>query len=320
MTNRNLRTLHPEIQPFDTGRLQVGDGHVLYFERVGDPNGAPALVLHGGPGGGLNPNLRRYFDPNAYCVTLFDQRGCGRSRPFADITANTTWRLVEDIEALRQRLGVRDWLVFGGSWGSTLALAYAQSHPEHVRALILRGIFTGHARELVWFYQSGAPALFPDAHEDFALFIPAEERHDLLRAYHKRIHSEDVEVARSAAIRWARWEAATCMLRPDPRHVRDAGDPDFARAIARIETHYFVNNCFFDSATDIFARLDRIRHIPATIIHGRYDAVTPLETAWRLAQAWPEASFHVAPTSGHSVSEPELVDLLLRATDRMRSV
>ncbi len=320
MMTSNLRTLHPEIQPFDTGRLQVGDGHVLYYERVGDPDGAPALVLHGGPGGGLNPNLRRYFDPDAYCITLFDQRGCGRSRPFADVDANTTWHLVDDIEALRRHLSVRDWLVFGGSWGSTLALAYAQSCPERVRALVLRGIFTGRPRELDWFYQTGAPALFPDAYEAFAGFVPREERHDLLSAYHKRIHGGDAETALSAAIHWARWEAATCMLRPDPRYVRNAGDPDFALAIARIETHYFVNQCFFDDATDPFARMERIRHIPATIIHGRYDAVTPLETAWRLARAWPEATLHIAPASGHSVSEAELVDLLIRATDRMKSV
>lgn len=311
------RRLYPHRDPYETGRLKVSDRHTLAYARHGKAGGEPAVVFHGGPGAGANANLHRYFDPKIYDILVFDQRGCGNSTPHASIDENTTWDLVADAEALRRKLGVERWLVFGGSWGSTLALAYAQSHPERVTALVLRGIFTGAQGELDWFYRFGAPNILPDAYEAFLEPLAEDARDDPLPAHHRLLTGPDEARAQDAAIAWARWEARAASLTPTESDLQNAADPAFARAVARIETHYFVNNCFFDEATHPFAeaRMARIRHIPCRIAHGRYDLVTPPSTAWRLATLWPEAELVFAPTAGHTAAEPELVSLLVEATD-----
>jgi proline iminopeptidase len=310
--------LYPLIEPYDRGRLPVGDGHVLYYEQVGDPRGKPALFLHGGPGGGTHPTQRRFFDPEAYRLVLFDQRGCGQSTPYASLEANTTWHLVEDIERLRRALGVERWLVFGGSWGSTLALAYAQAHPERVTELVLRGVFLLRRAELRWYYQDGASWLFPDAWEAFLSPIPVDERGDLMAAYHQRLTSDDPEVRVAAARAWSQWEGATSRLRIDRELVARNGQPRFAEAFARIECHYFVNDGFMASDGWLLSRVDRFRHLPGVIVQGRYDVVCPMRTAWELHRAWPESELHVAETSGHAATEAEISELLVRATDRFR--
>jgi proline iminopeptidase len=312
------RTLYPPIEPYETGMLDVGDGHRLYWELCGNPNGKPVVFLHGGPGGGTEPRMRRFFDPATYRIVLFDQRGCGKSTPHAELRDNTTWDLVADIERLREHLGIEKWQVFGGSWGSTLALAYAEEHPERVTELVLRGIFLVRKKEIDWFYQGGASYLFPDAWEHYLAPIPKEERGDLLAAYRKRLVSEDAEVRTQAAKAWSVWEGSTSTLLTDPDLVKKTAGDSFALAFARIENHYFVHGCWFSPESQLLDRVDRIRHIPAVIVQGRYDVVCPVESAWELHRAWPEAELKIVGDAGHSAMEPGNVDQLVRATDRFR--
>ena len=310
------RTLYPEIEPYATGQLVVGDGHTLFFEQCGNPGGKPVVFLHGGPGAGCNPKSRRFFDPEKYRIVLFDQRGCGRSTPHASLEANTTWHLVTDIEALRTHLGIERWQVFGGSWGSTLALAYAQTHPRRVTELVLRGIFMLRRWALEWFYQAGTDAIFPDAWDDFIAAIPEVERGDLMSAYHRRLTSPDLQVQLAAAKAWSIWEGRTSFLIQDVRHVEATGVDEFALAFARIECHYFVNGGFFDRDDQILANAYRLKDIPAVIVQGRYDVVCPVRSAWDLSQAWPEAALKIVPDSGHSALEPGITHELILATDK----
>jgi proline iminopeptidase len=312
------RTLYPAIEPYRTGYLRVSPVHEIYFEECGNPQGKPTLFVHGGPGAGCNPRARCFFDPSAYRIVLFDQRGCGRSRPHASLEDNTTWHLVSDIEQLREHLGIERWLVFGGSWGSTLALAYAETHPERVTELVLRGIFMLTPFELRWFYQEGASALFPDRWEDYISVIPEHERGDLIRAFYARLTSPDRAIRVAAARAWSMWEAATSHLYIDEEHVQQWGDEDFAIAVARIECHYFVNKGFFEREDQLLRDVERIRQIPAVIVQGRYDVVCPMQTAWALHRAWPEADFRIVPDAGHSGFEPGIVHELVSATDRFR--
>ncbi|GIX36955.1 MAG: proline iminopeptidase [Silanimonas sp.] len=313
-----MGTLYPEIDPFDLGMLQVDARHRLYYEQCGNPAGKPVVLLHGGPGAGCGPKMRRFHDPKHYRIVLFDQRGAGRSTPHADLVDNTTWHLVADIERLREHLGIERWQVFGGSWGSTLALAYAQTHPERVTELVLRGIFMLRRWELEWFYQEGASRLFPDAWEAYLKPIPAVERHDLISAYHRRLTSEDPATRLAAARAWSVWEAATSFLHQDPGFISGHEEEAFALAFARIESHYFVNGGFFECDDQLLRDVPRIRHLPATIVHGRYDVVCPVQNAWDLKRAWPEAELVIAPASGHSAFEPEIASALVDATDRYR--
>jgi proline iminopeptidase len=313
-------TLYPDIEAFRTGRLKVSPVHDIYFEESGNPNGKPVVFLHGGPGGGTEPKHRRYFDPSVYRIVLLDQRGCGRSTPFASLEDNTTWHLVADIEAVRVELGIEKWQVFGGSWGSTLALAYAETHPERVTELVLRGIFLLRKEEIRWFYQEGASWLFPDAWEDYLGHIPAEERGDLLRAYYKRLTSKDPAVQSAAAKVWSVWEGRTSCLIPNAELIaRTAGD-EFALAFARIESHYFVNDGWLTGGREILAtaNIDKIRKIPGVIVQGRYDVVCPAKTAWDLHRVWPEADLHIVPDAGHAASEAGIVHELVTATNRFR--
>ena len=309
------RGLYVETEPFDCGWMSVSGGHDIYYEQCGSKTGRPALVLHGGPGGAINPTMRRFFDPSRWRVTLFDQRGCGRSRPNASLEENTTWALVEDIERLRERLGVETWCVFGGSWGSTLALTYAIAHPERVSSLVLRGIFLVTKRELDWFYQHGASMLFPDAWERFIAPIPLAERDDLLGAYHRRLTSKDRRVQSQAAAAWSQWEGDTLSLRGPQARPAKFNEVDFAIAFARIECHYFINRGFFDADGWILNNIAAVRSIPGWIVQGRFDVVTPLESAWMLKKAWPEARFEIIWDAGHASTEPGIVDALVRATD-----
>ncbi len=313
-----LRALYPACQPYRRGRLKVSGLHEIYFEECGDPHGKPVVVLHGGPGGGISPFLRQFHDPAAYRIILFDQRGCGQSTPYAELEENTTWDLVEDMERLRLHLGIAAWQVVGGSWGSTLALAYATKHGSLISELILRGIFTLRRSELLWFYQKGADALFPDLWEGFVSPIPPDERHDLISAYHRRLTGTDSALQIECARAWSRWEAATISLLPNPARVEEFGADRFATAFARIECHYFVNRGFFSSDDYLLANASRLKAIPGVIIQGRYDVVTPAETAWALHRAWPEASFEMIADAGHTATEPGITDALVRATDRFR--
>ena len=310
-----MRTLYPDIEPFDTGMLQVSERHRLYYEQCGNPQGKPVVLLHGGPGGGCSPKMRRFHDPAKYRIVLFDQRGAGRSTPHADLVDNTTWHLVADIEALRATLGVDRWQVFGGSWGSTLALAYAQAHPERVSELVLRGIFMLRRWELEWFYQEGCSRLFPDAHAEYVAAIPEVERGDLISAFHRRLTHEDPKVRLAAARAWSVWEASTSFLRQDPGFIESHKGDEFALAFARIESHYFVNGGFFECEDQLLRDVGRIRKIPGVIVHGRYDVVCPLQNAYELHQAWPEARLEVVADAGHSAFEAGNADALVRATD-----
>jgi proline iminopeptidase len=312
----SLRTPYPECQPYDHGTLQVSERHRLYYEQCGNPQGKPVVIVHGGPGGGCSAGMRRFHDPAKYRIVLFDQRGAGRSTPHADLVDNTTGHLVADMEQLREHLGIAQWQVFGGSWGSTLALAYAQSHPDRVSELVLRGIFMLRRWELEWFYQEGCSRLFPDAWEHYLAPIPPVERADLISAYHRRLTSDDAELRVRAARAWSVWEGATSFLRQDPDFIASHDADEFALAFARIECHYFVNGGFFDSEDQLLRNVERIRHIPATIVHGRYDVVCPLQNAWDLHRAWPEAQLEIVPDAGHSAFEPGNLDALIRATDR----
>jgi proline iminopeptidase len=305
-----------------TDFLTVTDGHALYFEQSGNPSGVPAVFLHGGPGSGTSPKQRRFFDPSVYRIILFDQRGAGRSLPFASLENNTTWKLVEDLEALREFLGIDRWLVFGGSWGSTLALSYATTHPERVSALVLRGIFLIRPEEIRFFYQEGSSWLFPDAWEDFLKPIPLAERGDLVRAYHRRLTSDDALVRASACAAWSIWEGRTSKLLMDPDVVAQFSGDRFAESLARIESHFFVNDGFFDFAGENYllhpSRINKIRSIPTVIVQGRYDVVCPMKSAWDLHVAFPEADFRVVPDSGHSAFDVGIQKELLDATDRFR--
>jgi proline iminopeptidase len=309
-----LRRFYPPIEPFEHGMLDVGEGHRVYWERCGNPVGKPAVFLHGGPGSGCSPDQRRVFDPEKYCITLFDQRGCGRSTPHASLEANTTWDLVADIERLREKFSVDKWLVFGGSWGSTLALAYAQKHPARVSEMVLRGIFTLRREELRWFYQEGASWLFPDEWEHFLAPIPAAERHDLMAAYRRILTGPDEAARDRAAIAWSQWEGRTITLLPDPNFDRAHGNAHFAIAFARIENHYFVHDGFVEEG-QLLRDAGKLRDIPGVIVQGRYDVCTPAKTAWDLHRAWPEAEFHLVTEAGHAFKEPGILDRLIRATD-----
>ena len=312
------RTFYPELQLHNRGRLRVSAMHEVYFEECGNPAGKPAIVLHGGPGGGISSFLRQLHDPEAYRIILFDQRGCGQSMPYAELQDNTTWALVDDMEALRRHLGVERWQVVGGSWGSTLALAYAETHPDRVTELIVRGIFTLRKSEIRWFYQEGADALFPDAWESFLAPIPEAERHDLVAAYHRRLTGPDPAEQMACARAWSQWEGSTLSLLPDEKRVSDFGSDRFALAFARIECHYFMNGGFFREDGELLANAARLKDIPGVIIQGRYDVVTPARTAWDLHRAWPEAEFIMVADAGHTATEPGITDALVRATDRFR--
>jgi len=316
MPSSPLRSLYPDIEPFDSGFLPVSPLHTLYYEQSGNPNGKPVVFLHGGPGGGTNPKCRRFFDPAVYRIVLFDQRGCGKSTPHAELTDNTTWDLVADIERLRERLAIDRWQVFGGSWGSTLALAYAQAHPDKVTELVLRGIFMLRRWELEWFYQKGCDALYPDAWETYLDAIPEVERGDLMSAYHRRLTSSDAKTRTDAARAWSVWEGATSFLWQDKSHIESSAEDEFALAFARIECHYFVNGGFFEHDDQLLRNVERIRNIPAVIVQGRYDVVCPLRSAWDLHRAWPEADLHIVQDAGHSAFEPGIVHELVEATDR----
>ncbi|MFY7067216.1 prolyl aminopeptidase [Nocardiopsis changdeensis] len=315
-----MRTLYPPIEPYDSGMLDVGDGHRVYWELCGNPAGKPVVFLHGGPGGGCVPDHRRLFDPERYRILLFDQRNCGRSTPHAgrmdtDLSTNTTWTLVEDMERLREMIGVQAWQVFGGSWGSCLALAYAQAHPDRVTELILRGIFTLRDEELRWFYQEGASMMFPDLWESYLAPIPEEERGDLMAAYARRLESPDRETRVEAARAWSVWEGSTVTLLPNKELREHHAEDEYAMAFARIENHFFVNRGFF-TPEQLIEGAERIRHIPGVIVQGRYDVCTPVHTAYDLHRAWPEAEFHIVDDAGHAFSEPGILDRLIEATDR----
>ena len=312
------RQLYGDIETYNSGWLSVSPLHDIYFEEAGNPGGKPVLFVHGGPGGGCDPKMRRFFDPKAYRIILFDQRGCGKSRPHAELTDNTTWLLVEDMERLRAHLRIERWQIFGGSWGSTLALAYAQTHPHCVSEMVLRGIFMLRQKELHWFYQEGASNIFPDAWEHYLAPIPPGERGDMITAYYKRLTSKDAAVRLQAAKAWSIWEAATSFMNQDALHISRAGEDAFAEAFARIECHYFVNKGFFTSDNHLLAGVNGIRHLPAVIVQGRYDVVCPMVTAWELHRAWPEAAFNIVPDAGHSSMEAGIIDQLVRATDHFR--
>jgi proline iminopeptidase len=310
-----LRSFYPEIEPFASGMLDVGDGHSIYWERVGTEGAKPAVYLHGGPGGGMSANQRRVFDPKKYDALLFDQRGCGKSTPYASLDHNTTWDLVADIEKLRGLVGVERWQVFGGSWGSTLALAYAQTHPERVTELVLRGIFAVRRWELEWYYQHGASLVFPDKFERFVASIPEAERGDMIAAYRKRLISSDRATQLSAAKAWSRWEGETLTLLPDPSVSTGFYEDDFALAFARIENHYFTHACWMEDG-QLLRDAGKLKSIPGVIVQGRYDMACPPQTAWDLHRAWPEAEFHLVEGAGHALSQPGLLHHLIEATDR----
>ena len=311
-----LRSLYPEIEPFNSGTLAVSPLHTLYYEESGNPNGKPVVFLHGGPGGGTNPKCRRFFDPAIYRIVLFDQRGCGKSTPHAELTDNTTWDLVADIERIRMHLSIDRWQVFGGSWGSTLALAYAQTHPDKVTELVLRGIFLLRRSELEWFYQQGCNALYADAWETYRDAIPEVERADMMSAYYRRLTSPHAATRVAAARAWSVWEGATSFLWQDRTHIASSGEDEFALAFARIECHYFVNGGFLEHDDQLLRNVERIRHISAVIVQGRYDVVCPMRSAWDLHRAWPEADLKIVQDAGHSAFEPGIMHELLEATDR----
>lgn len=311
-----MRTLYPEITPYHTDKIKVSEIHTLYFEECGNPNGRPVVFLHGGPGGGIQPSYRQYFNPEKWRIILIDQRGCGQSTPFAELRENTTWDLVADIETLRQHLNIEKWAVFGGSWGSTLALAYGITHPTSCTVFFLRGIFLLRKKEIDWFYQEGCSKIYPDAWEEYLKPIPPNERGDLVQAYHQRLISPNAQVRRAAAKAWATWEGSTSKLIPDAQVIAHYSDDDFSEAFARIECHYFTNHGFLSEDNFLLNHVHKIRHLPAIIVHGRYDVVCPVENAWDLHRAWPEAELKIIANSGHSLSEVGIVDALIDATDR----
>ena len=307
---------YPPIEPYRTHRLRVSALHDLYVEECGNPAGKPIVFVHGGPGGGTEPWQRTFFNPQKYRIVLFDQRGCGKSTPYAELAENTTWDLVADMEKIRALLGISRWVVFGGSWGSTLALAYAQAHPEAVSGLILRGIFLLRQAEIDWFYQEGANWIYPEAWEKYRDAIPPAERGDFVQAYYKRLTSSDTAVRQAAARAWSIWEGATSKLIPSDDMVARYASDQFADAFARIECHYFVNKGFFRCDDQLLADVDRIRRIPGIIVQGRYDVVCPARSAWDLHRAWPEAQLQIVGDAGHAASEPGIYSRLIEATDR----
>ena len=315
-----MKTLYPEINPFNEGYLKVSELHEIFYEECGSKGKKAVVFLHGGPGGGIQPNYRRYFDPNEYHIVLFDQRGCGKSKPFAEIEENTTWDLVEDIEKLRVHLGIEKWSVFGGSWGSTLSLIYAQTHPESVDALFLRGIFMLRKKEIDWFYQEGASKIFPDAWEKYIAPIPTEERDDFVKAFYKRLTSENKDIRSEAAKAWSVWEASTSKLIQSSELMDSFAGDEFADAFARIECHYFTNKGFFKDEDQLLKNIDKIRHIPAIIVQGRYDVVCPMESAWELHRAWPEAKLEIIDDAGHSLSEKGITSALIESTERYAKI
>lgn len=311
-----MRSLYPKVEPYNTRRLPVDDLHTLYVEECGNPSGVPALYLHGGPGGGIEERSRRFFDPEGYRIVLFDQRGAGKSRPHAELERNTTAHLLADIETVRETLGVERWLVFGGSWGSSLSMLYAQAHPDRVLGLVLRGIFLCRPFDFDWIYVHGAPTMFPDHYEEYVAEIPEEERDDMVRAFHRRVTSDDEAERKRAARTWALWEARTSTLRPSEETVESLANPETSLAMARLELHYFVNDCFLEP-NQILRDVPRIRGIPGWIVHGRYDAVCPPRAAWDLHRAWPEAELRWIPDAGHADTEPGITGALIEATDTL---
>ncbi len=309
-----MRTKYPPIEPYNTGFLPV-PGHQLYWEESGNKHGLPVIFLHGGPGSGTEASHRCYFDPKIYRIILMDQRGCGKSTPHSSLKDNTTWHLVDDIEKLREHLRIDKWVVFGGSWGSTLSLAYSETHPSRVHAIILRGIFLGRPKELEWFYQFGAHFIFPDEWEKFLAPIPHAERADMLHAYYRMLTSPNASLRKKAAAAWSGWEGATLKLIFDPTIFTQFVEDSHADAIARIECHYFVDNCFFKTDNWLIEQVGAVRKIPAIIVQGRYDIICPMLSAWELHKAWPEAKFEVIKDAGHAASEPGIIDALIRATD-----
>ncbi len=310
-----MKHLYPKISPLKQGHLKVSKLHTIYYEQCGNLKGQPVVFLHGGPGGGIDNDYRRYFNPEKYHIILFDQRGCGKSTPFAELEENTTWDLVSDIEKIRTELNIEKWAVFGGSWGSTLALSYAETHPESVTALFLRGIFMLRQKELQWFYQEGASFIYPDAFEKYKEVIPENERDDYIKAYYKRLTSPDKEVRSQAAKAWSIWEGTTSKLIPNKEKIEKAGADEFADAFARIECHFFINKGFFEKETFILDNIDKIRHIPAIIVQGRYDVVCPVESSWDLHKVWPEAKYTIIDDAGHALSEDGITKALIAATD-----
>lgn len=311
-----FRSLYPPIEPYISERIPVSDGHEIHVEQSGNPHGIPILFVHGGPGGGTSPIQRRFFNPSKFRIILFDQRGCGRSRPHASLENNTTWDLVADMEAIREHLRIKSWVLFGGSWGSTLSLIYAQAHPERVRSIVLRGIFLSRQEELDWFYQNGTRALFPEAWARFADMVPEAERDNLIKAYHYRLTAPEHERERLAfAKEWSLWEGSTVTLVPDEEQRAHSVDPVFALAFARIEAHYFLHNCFLECDDQILRDAHKLRDIPVTIVQGRYDAICPPKSAYDLAKAMPWASLKIVPVAGHSAFEPAIQHELICATD-----
>ena len=311
------RDLYPALEPYASDTIKVSPRHTIYVEQCGNPRGRPVIALHGGPGGGSSPEMRRFFDPRHYRVVIVDQRGCGRSTPHADLEENTTWDLVADIERVRAHLGIGKWLVFGGSWGSTLSLAYAAKHPDACAALLLRGIFLLTKHEIDWFYQSGASNVFPDAFERYLAPIPVNERGDLVAAYHRRLTSQDLDTRLEAARAWARWEGETISIVGPTGLPARFNDDRFVEAFARIECHYFTHRGFFESDGWLLEQAPRLAHIPLRIVHGRYDMCTPLSSAWALKKAWPNAHFEIIHDAGHSSLEPGIVDALVRGADAL---
>ncbi|EDN38467.1 hypothetical protein FTDG_01284 [Francisella tularensis subsp. novicida GA99-3548] len=307
--------LYPEIEPYNQEFLKVSNIHTIYFEECGNPNGKPALFIHGGPGGGIQPSYRQYFNPDKYRVILVDQRGCGKSTPFAELKENTTQDLIEDFEKIRKKLNIDKWMVFGGSWGSTLGLAYAQAYPEVVTELVLRGIFLGREKELSWLYQHGASMVFPDMWEKYIEPIPVEQRKDFISAYYSILTGDDEELKQKAAIAWSVWEASTSKLFVDKKSIDRYGEDKFSLAFARIECHYFKNKLFIEEA-QLLKEADKIKDIPGVIVQGRYDMVCPAVSAWDLHKVWPIAELNIVADAGHSISEPGILEALVRATDK----
>ncbi|CAF1603412.1 unnamed protein product [Rotaria magnacalcarata] len=318
---RKLREVYPAIEPYNTGMLKVSEIHTLYYEEVGNPAGKPIVFVHGGPGGGTDSRDRQFFDPQVYRIILYHQRGAGNSTPSACLEENTTWDLVDDLEKLRNLFNIEKWVVFGGSWGSTLALSYAETHPDRVKGLILRGIFCCRRKELLWFYQDGASMLFPDAWDKFLEPIPSVEHGDLMSAYHRRLTGTDEQEKLKVATAWSVWELATSRLYIDPSYIAHAtDDAKFAVAFSRIETHYFVNGAFMKEDGQLIKNADKIKDIPGVIVQGRYDVVCPAYTAWDLHKAWPKAEFHWVDDAGHSSKEVGIVHELITATDKFREL
>ena len=315
VTSTERRQLYPALKPTRTGELKVSPLHTIYYEESGNPHGRPVAVVHGGPGGGSNGLMRRYHDPEHYRIILFDQRGCGRSMPTACLEENTTWHLVEDMERLREHLGVDRWQLFGGSWGSTLSVAYAESHPDRVLELVLRGIFMLRRSEIEWFYQQGCSWIYPDAFDDYQRPIPKAERADMVAAYHKRLTGDDAKIQLEAAKAWSVWEGSTLALLQDEGRIQRFASDAYALTFARIECHYFINGGFLNSDDQLIADAHRLKGIPGIIVHGRYDVVTPVKNAWDLTRTWPDADLRIVPDSGHAMTEPGNIDQLVRATD-----